>query len=377
MVHPLPRQVNCCLAFVLLFCCCTHRIHAQTVHAVVVADVSPSAQWGAFQLSVQMDGAILRSALARNLPEGQLNLQNFIIEEDQYGTPTAVSELIAELPVKANDTIFFYYSGHGGNDDRGHYLALPQGRLYRSELRQLLENKGARLVVLITDCCNQRSDGQAFGAPYMDMEPPTKVSPLFESLFLLPKGTVDINSSSPGEAAYFFPFGSETELAPSSIFTGEFVSFLDRFSDRQLTWGQLVQVVSLNVHLAFRAAYPKGASVAKGQSVQRDQNVYVSDYPGMPPSEGPRTGFSIREQEGKGVIITQVRAGYPAARVFDISTRRYRSLAIGEKIVGCNGELIETVAQLLEAVRKSPQIMRLTISGEDSREHDVLLRLRY
>ena len=182
----------------------------------------------------------------------------------------AVSELITELSVTANDTIFFYYSGHGGNDDRGHYLGLPQGRLYRSELRQLLENKGARLVVLITDCCNQRSDGQAFGAPYMDMEPPAKVSPLFESLFLLPKGTVDINSSSPGEAAYFFPFGSETELAPSSIFTGEFVSFLDRAEHVVL---KECQTVPSEEFFAI-----VGQAIEAQNSTSRDCLVYVHGF---------------------------------------------------------------------------------------------------
>ena len=190
---------------------------AQRLHALILTDTSPWADWGRYQTSVEMDSMVMMSLFATNVPKHQLVLDNFDLAENVLSDPARITQRLEQIQVGPNDTLFFYFSGHGGHDDRGHYLTLAGGRLYRDQIRAIVQQKGARLSVILTDCCNQRAAGQEFGAPAMDMEPPASVTPLFRSLFFEPQGIVDINGSSPGEAAFFTPLDSESEALPGSL----------------------------------------------------------------------------------------------------------------------------------------------------------------
>ncbi len=349
---------------------------AQRLHALILADTSPWANWGRYQLAVQMDSSVMMSLFATNVPEHQLVLRTEDIADNASGDPTRIVAMIKQMAVDPNDTFVFYFSGHGGSDDRGQYLAFAGGRLYRDEIRALLQQKGARLNVIITDCCNQRADGQNFGAPSMDMQPPATVTPLFQSLFFQPSGIVDISGSSPGEAAFFGPLDDESGDFPGSLFTSQIEKFIYRFKHYPSTWDHFLRSISLNVHLAFRAAYPGGAVGGKGGQFQSDQNVYAYQYPGMPPKQGPRTGFVVRDHQNQGAMITNVRAGFPASQVYDLSARRYVSLQPGEVIVAANNVPIRTVAEIVNVTRESPQVMRLKIRNQRG-DREVLMRLRY
>jgi hypothetical protein len=281
-----------------------------------------------------MDSSVMMSLFATNVPEHQLVFHNEEIADNASGDPARIKQLIKSIAAGPNDSFVVYFSGHGGNDDRGQYLSFAGGRLYRDELRALMQQKGARLNVIITDCCNQRADGEDFGAPAMDMQPPPAVTPLFQSLFFQPSGIVDINGSSPGEAAFFAPLDDESGALPGSLFTSQMERFIYRYKQQPSSWDHFLRSVSLNVHLAFRAGYPAGAVGGKGGRFQSDQNVYAYEYPGMPPKQGPRTGFVVRDQQNQGAMITKVRAGFPASQVYDLSTRRYVSLQPGELLLG-------------------------------------------
>ncbi len=78
----------------------------------------------------------------------------------------------------------------------------------------------------------------------------------------------------------------------------------------------LLAEVSFGVHVGFREGYPQGAKALDGQALQRDQNVYASDYPGKPTSEGSRTGIVFMERT-RGVEIVQLESGSPGRRAFD------------------------------------------------------------
>jgi hypothetical protein len=349
---------------------------AQRMHAVILSDTSPWANWGLFLPSVTMDTASMFSLCATNVPEGQLEFHPLEISENALGDPRQIARFIQDIRVAPNDTLLFYFSGHGGHDDRGQYLAFAGGRLYRDELRALMKQKGARLNVIITDCCNQRMDGEDFAAPSMDMEPPPAVTPLFRSLFFEPQGLVDINSSSPGEAAFFAPLGGPPEAPVGSLFTIQIANFVYRFRQQRTTWDHFMRSVSLNVHLAFRSGYPNGAVGNKGGKFQSDQNVYAYEYPGMPAKQGPRSGFTVRDSQNRGAVITQVRAGFPASQVYDLSARRYVALQPGEVIVAANNLPIRTVAEIVDVIKNSPQVMRLKIRNSRG-DREVLMRLRY
>ncbi len=96
----------------------------------------------------------------------------------------------------------------------------------------------------------------------------------------------------------------------------------------------------------------------------------------MPAKQGPRTGFTVRDHRNQGVMVIQVRAGFPASQVYDLSARRYVSLQPGELIVAANNIPIRTVAEIVDVTRASPQVMRLKIRNQRG-EREVLMRLRY
>jgi hypothetical protein len=58
--------------------------------------------------------------------------------------------------VRKSDVVLFYYTGHGlipGTFNNDHYLTMSGGDLPRSVLRAALEKLGARLNIILTDCC--------------------------------------------------------------------------------------------------------------------------------------------------------------------------------------------------------------------------------
>ena len=291
---------------------------AQRLHAIVVGDLSPSAGWGKYAPNITLDMLTMYVVLHENVPEDRLEYLPVSIEADEDSAPQLLLRLLDELHPKPNDTLLFYYTGHGAADDRGHYFALAQGPLYRDDLLNQLRGKGARLTVLLSDCCNARSDGRAYLAPAPRVNEPPTITPVFQSLFFEPRGVVDVNSSSPGESAFFVPETEASKTMPGSLFTKQLADWFTQQKRRSATWDQLLRSVSLQVHVAFRDGYPRGAEVAKGAARQMDQNVYAVAYPGMPERSGPRTGLIVRDHAGHGAL--DHRSGTGFTRRFKPST---------------------------------------------------------
>jgi hypothetical protein len=347
------------------------------LHAVVVGDVSPSAGWGKYTSAVAMDMTLVSIAIAENMPERQFNLVRFEISEDEYSSPTNVLSIVDELAIAPDDAILFYFTGHGAVDDKGHYLALATGKLYRKDLLAALTARQARMVALITDCCNTRSDGYLYASPYVEVTSPPAPTPLFKRLFLETNGVVDITSSSPGESAFFAPYQEDPPGSPGSIFTTTLVNWINQEKQNRRSWDELIRAVSLRVHQSFRDFYPKGATIAKGAPIQTQQNVYPLQYPGMPDAQGPRTGLVVRDFPGRGAVIVEVAQGSPATQAFLIHQDRFVSLRAQQVILSINGKATANTASVADAIRQSPQILRLSIRDPMQGTFDVLVRMRY
>lgn len=355
----------------------TRPASAQVLHAVVVGDVSPSAGWGKYTSAVAMDMTLVSIAIAENMPERQFNLVRFEISEDEYSSPASLLETVDELVVGPGDAILFYFTGHGSVDDRGHHLALAAGKLYRKDLLAALAAKQARMVALITDCCNTRSDGYLYASPFVEVTSPRVPTPLFKRLFLDTNGMVDITSSSPGQSAFFEPYQEDLPGSPGSIFTTAWVNWINQEKHNSRSWDELVRGVSLRVHQAFRDFYPQGATVAKGAPIQTEQNVFPFQYPGMPAGEGPRTGLVVRDFPGRGAVIIDVAPGSPAAQAFLIRQDRFVSLRPQQVILSVDGKATSNTAAVADAIRQSPQITRLSVRDPMQGTFEVLLRMRY
>lgn len=370
-----PRQALAAFLFATLLALASpEAAQAQKVHALLVADASPSAQWGRNAPNIHMDQTLMLSMLFDHVPADRLVFEMLSIEEDRDATPATIERAIERLQPGPDDTVLFYYTGHGAIDDGGEYFDLKGGKLRRKEVRAALEAKKPRLAALVTDCCNVRSDGERIAAAAPGPDEPQDYTPWFRSLFIDPRGVVDVNACAPGESAFFPPESLET--LPGSFFTKALTENARANRDRSGTWDELLTGVSLQVHVWFRQSYPDGVAVAKGAVSQRDQNVYAYDYPGMPTERGQRAGVTVRDREGEGAMIVTVRADYPATKVFDLQANRYTSLEPRQVVLSVNGREIRGTDDFLTAVRSSPQVMRLVVLTREG-EREFLMRLRY
>ena len=352
---------------------------AQKLHALLVSDQSEWAKWGEYLPNITMDSTNMFVALFNNVPESDLDFRPLPISMEP-GSPAAILREIEQTRVGSDDTILFYFTGHGETDNKGHYLNLEKGKLYRAEIRKALLKKQARLAVILTDCCNQRSDKFSYFAPAADMQPPQTVVPLFQSLFFEPSGLVDINASSPGENAFFFVSKTEEGIPKGSLFTTTLTDYVRENSRNKVTWDQLITEVTNQVYRSFLAEYPKGvASASKGNRQRQSvQTVNAISYPGMPVRKGPRTGITVRDHAGTGALISEVRADYPGEKVFDLKSEDYVSLKVDQVIIAANGQSIEKAKDFADIVKKSSKpVIRLTVLDPQSGQKNFLMRLRY
>ena len=349
---------------------------AEKIHALVVVDTSPAAGWGRYQPNVEFDLVHMQGVFEQNAPEDSLMLEPRVLDTNEIASPAFILESLDELKPAANDTVVLYYSGHGGIDDRGSYFELAGGKLYRDEVRKRLQAKNARLAVLLSDCCNSRSDGRAQTAPRALFRRPETYTPLFQSLFVRPKGFVDVTACAPGQSAFFSPPPNDSDAIPGSLFTKALSAWAEDHLQRDTSWDELVNEVGIEVHLAFHEAYPQGATFAKGAPVQTDQNVFAREYPGMPPERGPRVGIAVRDDDG-AVKIVEVVPDSPACRAFNLETETYVSLEVGGRITKVNGKPVADSESFSAAIRESTQILRLTIANAGADPREFLVRMRY
>ncbi|MCM2375076.1 caspase family protein [Aporhodopirellula aestuarii] len=348
-----------------------------TVHAVIIGDTSPAAGWGALAVHITADTVGMYASLANGLPESQFRYYPLSLEDDQWATPDNIMSYLAEVNVRPNDTLLFYYSGHGAADDKGHYFHLAGGKLYRDDVRRAMETKSARLNVLLSDCCNLREDGFSYFAPGIRESPPLRAKPIFEALLLRPTGWVDLNASSPGEGAFFGSDDPEKGGFPGSLFTTALLNLWENQSNTSMTWDEAVDHVRVDVYLAFRQTYPKGAAPEAGFDSQTQQNVYAYSYPGMPPRTGPRTGMTVRNHSNPGALIVRAQPDSPATHAFDVAKQTFVSLQPGQNIVRANDTEIQRVEDLVAVAADSPQLMRLMIQNTNGTASEFLISLSY
>lgn len=157
------------------------------------------------------NSTMMISMIKRNVPR---NRSQIVKMPASSLTAAAVQRSIALLPTAADDTVLFYYSGHGAYDTTRQqtYLMMSNDRgqavLYVGQIRRSIEARGVRFVAIVVDCCNNLRPVRGLG-PIVPWEPgddrPPEISPVFQHLFFEPAGSVIIESSAPGEYAIIEP----------------------------------------------------------------------------------------------------------------------------------------------------------------------------
>jgi hypothetical protein len=205
-----------------------------------------------------------------------------LVDPNLITTPEYLLSVIDNAPKPGpNDTMVFYYAGHGFIDtaQRLPYLYLPEwnnlprGNLARSAVIKHLQDKGARLTVLLTDCSSSfaAAASRLPGKSLHRKDPPATTSPLFTALFLKPSSLVDVTGASPGEYGLYWPTGG--------IFTVPLVTVLENQKDSaDVTWPTFVVTLRTEVAKHFQQQFPEGWKDEIGH-VQWTQTVYAYQLP--------------------------------------------------------------------------------------------------
>lgn len=173
---------------------------AQTLHAVIVADTDDES----IGVSVRKDydrNIALARAIAANTG---LALDLKAIEGAQV-TLGNLRNAVRGLTVKPDDAVLFYYSGHGyrlwSKTSKWPYLYVSQQGLDFGELVQTMRAKKPRLLVAVTDSCNEYADKRPERRSFALRKgaPPRKN---YARLWVEAKGEIVIGSSSKGEYAW-------------------------------------------------------------------------------------------------------------------------------------------------------------------------------
>lgn len=363
---------------VLLFLAASSQLSAQTIHVLIAADGRAG-----FGENMVSDYRNMENLFIGNVPKKGLNL---IRMDTDAVTPDAILESISnisKIKVAPKDTLVVYYSGHAANDvdSGGHYFQLKDENgknveLQRRTLLAAMQEKKARLNVLLTDCCNvlQASSGARKEPIRIEKaESPAKISPLFETLFLAADGTVDITSSKKGEAS----FVDRSSKKRGSCFTYPLVAlFEEHRNDPKMTWAKIVDELKNDVQKAFEESWPEGYKIEtqlNGSFTQKTQTVYVfGTLPGESAAasqQGPRFGVRAVANSGGGVRVTELFPNGPGVRA---------GFELGDVILEINDTPINTETEYSDAVDASPKKMTVKIRNvNDGRILNVSFELGY
>lgn len=266
------------------------ELEAARVQLVIVGDTLDKD----IGTDVQSDINILASQM---MQMGGGYLMPPIIVKDKDCNRQKIRSSLNNLKLQRDDTVFFYYSGHGAYDRaRGQHLQIPRLGLekdiprneIRDQIKGWVDGKKIRLGIVITDMCNLRqvinvyvpkSQAPAMAAPAQPQQKPQ----LWKALFLDSSGFVDVNSASKDEVAANFPKkydqNGEDVSKRGSIFLSAFSNQLHRNIYNRLSWDTLLtEHISPLVKSRFSHYYPEGIPVSQNGTIQLTQTVQIDSF---------------------------------------------------------------------------------------------------
>lgn len=250
---PAPRLVALTVACLLLAAALCPAQHPELRRLRVLLLLDSDSNLGP---GIDRDHQSLRIILTNGIPAGRLEVK--VLRGDQ-ATPANVLRYYRDLDTGPDEALLFYYSGHGALDpERGHFLQLEAGRLYRARLREAMLSRRPGLAVIVTDCCStilkSRDARQVLG-----IRKPDSLHPLAGALFFRHRGVVDLTAASPGKPA----FGDDTRggfftLALKELFSRRYHD-LDSSGIGFLTWRDFFARLRLSTQETCRQRHPDPA----------------------------------------------------------------------------------------------------------------------
>lgn len=378
------------LCILAMFIGSTATAEAGRLHVIIAADTT-DATTGKYS---DTDGGNMRGAFASALPEYSYQISS--IPPAQMTAQGIIAFIDRNVRPAADDSIVFYFSGHGGyNDEIGHFLALRNNSegLKRSSLLETLQSRNPRFVALITESCFNFIDVVPPPMTAAAGMAPKVIPPLYRRLFFDIEGLVDLNGCSRGQKSLTY-----TMPEKGSIFTGALTGTLyNRKDSSNLGWSNFLHLVRNSTNENFQALYPQGVTVKtdSGRTKQRSQDPdFVSPLqirelsaqsannvrprppqrqppqtptprpqPPSYPGSGNRVALGVRVKNCKdpGVHIMTVNPGSPATRMRDLSTNQAIRLEAGDHILSVNGVTTNDYLQMTQLVSSSGSDVTLIV----------------
>lgn len=156
--------------------------------------------------STRLDLAVMQRMLELLQNRKICNVETNLLQGSK-ATLYNIQQAVKNTNAYANDVTLFYFSGHGGmvGGDRMFLNTHDDQALYRDDLEKTINAQKARMKIIITDACNNSSDGVAPSSKLTSaraggMNPDNDV--IYQQLFTGYKGLLSIASSSPGQYSF-------------------------------------------------------------------------------------------------------------------------------------------------------------------------------
>ena len=251
------------------------------MHLILAADVSSADAVGSV---VQSDTYNLRELIESNVAGGRLSIID--LQDKKRGdllTKDVILQEIRNLNANSDDTIFFFYSGHGAFDSvAGQYFALAsQEQAFRSEVLDAIKSKHARLSILISDCCNNQSDVPThLRPPQVQSRGDMKgLRSLFEKLFFETEGVVDITASEKGSYGFVYPKEAREEngVNKGSVFTWNLCKTLKTETYASKNWDQIFTIVREGTNKDYQQVFAQ--HIQDGRVPQKELKPHAFTLP--------------------------------------------------------------------------------------------------
>jgi len=231
------------------------------MHLILAADISSEDSVGSV---VASDTYNLRKLIENNVADDRLNIID--LQDKRRGNQLTKEDILREirnLNANSDDTIFFFYSGHGAFDSaKDQYFALAsQEPVLRDEVLAAIKGKNVRLSILISDCCYNQADlakheisSQIVPRGQQAMK---GLRPLVEKLFFEAKGVVDITASEKGTYGFIYPTEARMEngVNKGSVFTWNLRKVLTTEMYASKNWDQIFNSVREETNKDYKQVF--------------------------------------------------------------------------------------------------------------------------
>lgn len=160
------------------------------------------------------------NAVARNC---NMQMEYKYFDRSAY---TQAGDYLQNLSVGSDDVVFYYYSGHGKNEESDDFPTYEDMAL--SGVHSMLKQKGARLTITMYDCCNYIPNRSLSSSRTLD---PALVHLL---MFKKSKGDIKVSAASKGNYAV-----GSSEIG--GFFTKSFLEALPTVSNPANVWQTVLE----------------------------------------------------------------------------------------------------------------------------------------